>query len=116
MCGGIKFLYCNKLMQCVFIFFDVIVLMMIVVMQMTTTMMMSVAKMKIQAEEELMQRKNQLLRAPQWHPDKGTIDHHHHHLHHRNQHITQAGTTCDLPSKADLIQYSGLKVCGLRFL
>ena len=56
-----------------------IVLMMTMVMQMMSTMMMSVAKMKIQAEEELMQRKNQLLRAPQWHPDKGTIDHHHHH-------------------------------------
>ena len=94
--------------------------MMTMVMQMLTmmsTMMMSVAKMKIQAEEELTRRKNQLLRAPQWHPDKGTIDHHHHHhhLHHRNQHITQAGTTCDLPSKADLIQNSVLKVLVIYY-
>ena len=97
--------------------------MMTMVMQMLTmmsTMMMSVAKMKIQAEEELTRRKNQLLRAPQWHPDKGTIDHHHHHhhhhhhLHHRNQHITQAGTTY-LPSKADLIQNSALKVLVIYY-
>ena len=91
---------------------------MTMVMQMST-MMMTVAKMKIQAEEELTRRKNQLLRAPQWHPDKGTIDHHHHHrhhhLHHRNQHITQAGTTCDLPSKADLIQNSVLKVLVIYY-
>ena len=96
--------------------------MMTMVLQMMTTMMMSVAKMKIQAEEELTRRKNQLRRAPQWHPDKGTIDHHHHHhhrhhhLHHRNQHITQAGTTCDLPSKADLIQNSVLKVLVIYHL